>query len=81
MGVVNRTEGHSQNNFSAEDIKKPELAASPSQVNVGNDSHAGFQALLNLEAAARQAQTPKQLHYLFANETRKLTRARQVFCF
>jgi len=48
---------------------------------VGSDSNAGLQALLNIEAASREARTPQELQFIFANETRKLTRARQIFVF
>lgn len=48
---------------------------------VSDDANAGLQTLLNIEAAARGARTPQELQFLFANETRKLTRARQIFVF
>ena len=44
-------------------------------------SAAGLQMLLDIEESSRQAHTPEALQFLFANETRKLTRARQVFVF
>ena len=48
---------------------------------VSDSANAGLQTLLNIEAAARGARTPQELQFLFANETRKLTRARQIFVF
>lgn len=48
---------------------------------IGNDASAGLQALLNIEAASREARTAQELQSIFANETRKLTRTRQVFVF
>lgn len=43
------------------------------------DSQTALLALLNVEADARDAQSERDLVLLMANETRKLTRARQVF--
>jgi HlyD family secretion protein len=58
---------------------KPELqgaVASP----VGNaDARAALAALLKLEEDIRRTETEKELSFLVANETRKLTRAQQVF--
>lgn len=43
------------------------------------DGQAALLALLKVEAEARDAGNNSELHYLIANETRKLTRARQIF--
>lgn len=43
------------------------------------DGQAALLALLKVEAEARDAANEAELHYLIANETRKLTRARQIF--
>ena len=48
---------------------------------VGNGYSAGLKMLLEIEAASREARTPEELQFLFANETRKLTSARQIFVF
>lgn len=56
--------------------KKP-AGAQPS-VKVA-DGRSGLLALLNVEQEARDAASLQDLMYLIANETRKLTRARQVF--
>ncbi|MGQ0455522.1 MAG: efflux RND transporter periplasmic adaptor subunit [Hyphomicrobium sp.] len=45
----------------------------------GVDGQSALVALLKVEAAAREAASERDLLFLIANETRKLTRARQVF--
>lgn len=45
------------------------------------DDSSGLHALLRSEAAAREAETLAELQFLITNETRKFTRARQVFLF
>jgi Biotin-lipoyl like/HlyD family secretion protein len=55
---------------------KPEAAARAVQ---GVDGQSAMLALLKVEAAAREAANERDLLFLIANETRKLTRARQVF--
>ena len=45
------------------------------------DPTAGLRALLDIEAEIRRASTRKDLAYIIANETRKLTNARQIFVF
>jgi multidrug resistance efflux pump len=43
------------------------------------DASAGLMALLTVENEARAARSLEELRHLIANETRKLTRARQIF--
>lgn len=43
------------------------------------DGRSGLLALLKVEAEARDAKSTRDLIFLMANETRKLTRARQIF--
>ena len=43
------------------------------------DGQAALLALLKVEADARDAASERDLVFLIANETRKLTRARQIF--
>ena len=45
------------------------------------DMTAGLRMLLDIEAESRKAESLQALDYLIANETRKLTRARQIFVF
>jgi len=45
------------------------------------DAGHGLISLLEIEAEAREAQTLLDLHYIIANQTPKLTKARQVFVF
>ena len=58
-------------------IVKPDAVIAPKLVEV--DASAGLMALLNVEHEAREARSPEELRHLIANETRKLTRARQIF--
>ena len=46
---------------------------------VEDEANASLRILLRIEAEAREAKTIGELHFLIANETRKLTRARQIF--
>jgi multidrug resistance efflux pump len=48
--------------------------------NSADNSHAA-RLLLQLEAEARRAATGAELDFIIANETRKLTRSRQIFVF
>jgi hypothetical protein len=48
---------------------------------VAHEQNAGLLALLKIEADAREARTREELQFLLANETRKLTAARQIFVF
>jgi HlyD family secretion protein len=56
---------------SAPSAEAPQVAA--------GDARAALAALLKLEEDVRRAATERELTYLMANETRKLTRAQQVF--
>ena len=60
-------------------VVAPGLPAAAGQKSTPADSQAALLALLNAEADARDAQSERDLVLLMANETRKLTRARQVF--
>jgi hypothetical protein len=58
----------------------PTPAPTPAPVEaVTSNAHSAFLALLNVEAEARDARSVRDLILVMANETRKLTRARQVF--
>ncbi len=46
---------------------------------VEDEANASLRILLRIEAEAREAKTVGELQFLIANETRKLTRARQIF--
>ena len=46
-----------------------------------NEANAGLRALMEIEAGARAACTREELQFIVANETRKLTQARQIFVF
>ena len=62
----------------------PEAAASktaPPARSSEQGAAAGLLALLNIEAEARKAGSIAELQFLIASETRKVTRARQVFVF
>ena len=58
-------------------IVKPDAVIAPKLVEA--DASAGLMALLNVEHEAREARSLEELRHLIANETRKLTRARQIF--
>ena len=61
---------------------RPELPSPrPIPKLVASGSEAGLHVLLQLEADARNAKTCEELQFLAANDTRKLTKARQVFVF
>ena len=57
-----------------------EPAAAPPEA-VRNAGNAAFAVLLKLEEDVRTVGDVRELHFLIANETRKLTRARQIFVF
>lgn len=65
---------------SATDRSEPTVGAIGPRA-VGSGADAGLLALLKIEADARQAATPEELQFLFANEALKLTQARQIFVF
>ncbi|MCP4936112.1 MAG: hypothetical protein GY927_18395 [bacterium] len=46
-----------------------------------SDSSTGLEMLLEIESQARKASTREELAFITANETRKLTGARQIFVF
>lgn len=53
----------------------------PRELTAAGAENAGLQILLQIEANARAATSLEEIHFLIANETRKLTRARQIFVF
>ena len=57
----------------------PAARPAPKLVTAGADT--GLHILVQLEADARAATTCEELQFLAANDTRKLTKARQVFVF
>ena len=57
------------------------VGAAPTEGIRSAEPGAGLLALLNIEAEARNVGSLGELHFLIAGETRKLTRARQVFVF
>lgn len=59
--------------------RMPPVDAARGPVVAGGDHHAGLLALLQLEAAAREADSTEVLQFLFVNETQKLTQSRQIF--
>lgn len=81
MSVERKSVIHDQTNAprqeDGEAISRPGGRPTP----VSDNAIPGLQVLLNVEAAAREARTPEELQYLFANEMRKLTGARQIFVF
>ena len=58
-------------------VAKPDAVAPAKPVEA--DAAAGLMALLNVESETREARSIEELRHLIANETRKLTRARQIF--
>ena len=81
MSLERKAAIHEQANTSRQDDDKATSPRGGWPAAVSDDANAGLRALLNIEAASREARTPQVLQFLFANETRKLTRARQVFVF
>ncbi len=63
--------GKTQPHGSSQTVEAPQLVA--------GDARAALAALLKLEEDVRRAANERELLYLIANETRKLTRAQQVF--
>lgn len=62
-------------------VEKPAVKPGPYARPSEQGAAAGLLALLNIEAEARNAASTGELHFLIACETRKVTRARQVFVF
>ncbi len=62
-------------------VGKPDAIALNPAKPTEADASAGLMALLNVESDARQARSVEELRHLIANETRKLSRARQIFVF
>jgi len=58
----------------------PGTTAHTPKQEAGDAGH-GLISLLEIEAEAREARTLLDLHYIIANQTPKLTKARQVFVF
>ena len=81
MSLERKAAIHEQTNTSRQDDDKATSPKGGWPADVSDDANAGLRALLNIEAASREARTPQVLQFLFANETRKLTRARQIFVF
>ena len=81
MSVERKAAIREQTNAPSQDDDNTTSPATGRPEAVSNDANAGLQALLNIEAASREARSPKELQFIFANETRKLTRARQIFVF
>lgn len=60
-------------------MRVPPFDVARRPVAAGGNHQSGLLALLQLEAAAREADSPEVLHFLFANEAQKLTQSRQIF--
>ena len=71
LATISAPSGRSEHPAAPRPVPKP----------VANAADAGLQVLLQLEADARNATTCEELQFLAANDTRKLTKARQVFVF
>jgi hypothetical protein len=81
IAIRNRADVRPASDSSSRERPQPTSSVRPVPQVVANGSDAGLHILLQLEADARAATTCEELQFLAANDTRKLTKARQIFVF